>query len=274
MAGNSAFELVNDQGWQAGLRNLLRAEMASWWKTRTWWVQSLIWICVIDLILVAVISSSGGSADEPAMSLQELIMLYGIFGGMFTSIGVVIHMQGAIVGEKISGTAAWVLSKPVSRPAFVLSKLLGNAMGVATTAVIIPGTAAYLIITRLNGVDLSLLNFIGGMGVLCLFAFYWLALTLMLGAFFNSRGSVIGISLALILGQQFIQGLAANISPALLNYLPYELAIPAQGDSATSIVGHVILGSSPATWAPVYSSMIAIALFVWLGIWKFSREEL
>jgi len=273
MAGNSAFELVNDQGWQAGLRNLLRAEMASWWKTRTWWVQSLIWVCVIDLILVAVITS-GGSSDESAMSLQELIMLYGIFGGMFTSIGVVIHMQGAIVGEKISGTAAWVLSKPVARPAFVLSKLLGNAFGVAATAVAIPGIAAYLIITTLTGADLSLVNFISGMGILCLFAFYWLSLTLMLGAFFNSRGPVIGISLALILGQQFIQGLAANISPAFINYLPYELAIPAQGESATSIVGHVIMGTSPATLAPVYSSIIAIVVFVWLGIWKFSREEL
>lgn len=273
MAGNSAFELANEEGWQAGLRNLLRAEMAGWWKTRTWWVQSLIWICVIDLLLITIISSAG-AGDEPAMPLLELISLYGIFGGMFTSIGVVIHMQGAIVGEKISGTAAWVLSKPVARPAFVLSKLLGNAIGIGMTAVIIPGIGAYLIFTLLKGEDLQLLNFIGGMGVLCLFAFYWMSLTLMLGAFFSSRGPVIGISLALILGQQFIQAIAANISPALVNYLPYELAIPLGGGSATSIVGHVILGTTPASWAPVYSSVIAIAIFVGLGIWRFRKEEL
>lgn len=273
MAGNSAFELVNDQGWRAGLRNLLRAEMAGWWKTRTWWVQSLIWFCVIDLILVAVISA-GNAPGEPAVPIQELILLYGIFGGMFTSVGVVIHMQGAIVGEKISGTAAWVLSKPVARPAFVLSKLLGNAIGVAMTAVIIPGTAAYLLFTLLKGADLQPLNFIGGMGVLCLFAFYWMSLTLMLGAFFNSRGPVIGISLALILGQQFIQAIVSYISPTLINYLPYDLAIPPQGESAMSIVGHVVLGTSPATWAPVYSSVIAIVIFTWLGIRRFSREEL
>ena len=273
MAGNSAFELVNEQGWQAGLRNLLRAEMASWWKTRTWWVQSLIWVSVIDLLLITIVSASG-SGDEPVMPLQELIMIYGIFGGMFTSIGVIIHMQGALVGEKISGTAAWVLSKPVARPAFVLSKLLGNAFGIAITTVVIPGIGAYLIFTLLKGADLKLMNFIGGMGILCLFAFYWMSLTLMLGAFFNSRGPVIGIQLALNLGQQFIQGLFANISPALINYLPYQLAIPLGGESAMSIVGHVILGTTPASWAPVYSSVIAIAIFVWLGIWRFSREEL
>lgn len=273
MAGNSAFELVNERNWQAGLRNLLRAEMASWWKTRTWWVQSLIWVSVIDLMLITIISA-GGAAGEPVMPLQELITIYGVFGGMFTSIGVVIHMQGAIVGEKISGTAAWVLSKPVARPAFVLSKLLGNAFGVAITTVVFPGIGAYLIFTIFTGADLQVLNFIGGMGLLCLFAFYWMSLTLMFGAFFNARGPVIGIPLALILGQQFIQGLVANISPALIHYLPYELALPLQGDAAVSIVGHVILGTSPATWTPVYSSVIAIAIFVWLGIWRFRKEEL
>jgi len=273
MAGNSAFQLANEDGWQAGLRNLLRAEMASWWKTRTWWVQSLIWVCVIDLLLITVVSA-GGSADEPSMSILELISLYGIFGGMFTSVGVVIHMQGALVGEKISGTAAWVMSKPVARPAFVLSKLLGNAFGIAMTAIIIPGIGAYLVFTLLKGDDLNILNFIGGLGILCLFAFYWMSLTLMLGAFFNSRGPVIGISLALILGMQFIQAIVAYISPNLIHYLPYELAIPPQGDSAAAIVGNVILGTTPATWAPVYSSIIAIVIFVWLGIWRFRKEEL
>jgi len=273
MAGNSTFQLVNEKGWQAGLQNLLRAEMASWWKTRTWWVQSLIWVCVIDLLLITIVSA-GGSADEPSMSILELISLYGIFGGMFTSVGVVIHMQGALVGEKISGTAAWVMSKPVARPAFVFSKLLGNALGIAMTSVIIPGIGAYLIFTQLKGEDLQLINFLGGRGILCLFAFYWMSLTLMLGAFFNSRGPVIGISLALILGMQFIQAIVAYISPALIHFLPYELAIPPQGDAAAAIVGHVILGTTSSTWMPVYSSVIAIAIFIWLGIWRFSKEEL
>jgi len=272
MSGNSAFELVNEEGWQAGLKNLVRAELARWWKTRTWWVQTLIWIGIVDLLLVTIISTEGGP-DSPVMPLQELVLIYGVFGGMFTSVGVVIQMQGAIVGEKISGTAAWLLSKPVARPAFVLSKLLGNALGLAITAILIPGLFAYLIITIGKGVSLPIPNFIGGMGILCLFAFYWLSLTLMLGTFFNTRGPVIGIPLGLILGQQFVQGLVANISPSLINYLPYELAIPLQGEAASSIAGHVILGTQPLTWAPVYSSVIAIVIFVLVGIWRFRREE-
>jgi len=166
------------------------------------------------------------------------------------------------------------MSKPVARPAFVLSKLLGNAFGIAMTAVIIPGIGAYLIFTFLKGEELRILNFIGGMGILCLFAFYWMSLTLMLGAFFNSRGPVIGIPLGLLLGQQFIQGIVAKLSPALLHYLPYEMSLPLQGESAVSIVGHVILGTTPPTWMPVYSSIIAIVIFIWLGIWRFRKEEL
>jgi ABC-2 type transport system permease protein len=272
MSGNSAFKLINQQGWQAGLKNMLRAEFYSWWKTRTWWVQSLIWIGIVDLILFMVISATN-TADEQAMPVADLVMMYGIFGGMFVSVGVVITMQGAIVGEKISGTAAWVLSKPISRSAFILAKLLANAFGVAITAILVPGIIAYLIITMGTGESLSFPDFLGGVGILCLFAFYWLAFTLMLGAFFNNRGPVIGIPLALILGQQFILGLLMSISATLVNLFPFLLVMPPQEASAGSVVGHVILGTQPPSWVPVYSSMLAIVLFVVIGIWRFRREE-
>ncbi|MCJ7701618.1 MAG: ABC transporter permease [Anaerolineales bacterium] len=272
MTGNSAFELVDEQGWRAGLKNMLRAEFNRWWKTRTWWVQSLVWIGVVDLILITVISAAN-AADELVMPIQELVMLYGVFGGMFTAVGVVISMQGAIVGEKISGTAAWVLSKPISRHAFVLAKLLANAFGVVITAMLIPGLGAYLIITLGTGESLSLLNFMGGMGILYLFVFYWLAFTLMLGAFFNARGPVIGIPLAFILGQQFILGVIMSISPKMADFFPFSLVMPPQETMMNSVVGHVIMGTPPPSWMPVYSSAIAIILFVVIGIWRFRREE-
>ncbi len=225
MSGNSAFELVDQMGWQAGLKNMLRAELKRWWKTRTWWVQSIIWISAVD-ILLATILFSGSAAGEATIPVRELVTLYGVFGGLFTTVGVVIMMQGVIVGEKISGTAAWIFSKPISTSAFVLAKLVANAVGVAVTAMILPGIGAYLIISIGTGEHLPILNFISGVGVLYLFSFYWLALTLMLGTFFNSRGPVIGIPLALILGQQFFIGLAMSISPKIINFLPFSLVIP------------------------------------------------
>ena len=272
MSGNSAFELVNNLGWQAGLKNMLRAEFKRWWKTRTWWIQSIIWISIVDLLL-ATILFAGNATDELAMPVRELILLYGVFGGLFTTIGVVIMMQGTIVGEKISGTAAWVFSKPVSTPAFLLSKLVANAFGVAVTAMILPGIGAYLIISIGTGEYLPILEFIAGVGILYLFSFYWLALTLMLGTFFNSRGPVIGIPLALILGQQFILGLIMNISPEIINFLPYPLVMPSQDELGSSVVGDVIMGTSPSSWLPVISSIIAILIFIMVSIWRFRKEE-
>ena len=69
---------------------------------------------------------------------------------MFPAIAVIIIMKDTLVGEKQSGTAAWVLSKPVSRPAFILSKLAANSIGVLATIVILPGVVAF-ILYRLRG---------------------------------------------------------------------------------------------------------------------------
>jgi ABC-2 type transport system permease protein len=273
MSGNSVFIIIDQDGWRTGLGNMLRAELKSWWSTNTWWIQCLIWVGVVGGILAMVLFASQ-SSGQVGLPLQELTLLYGIFGGMFTTVGVVILMQGAVVGEKISGTAAWVLSKPISRSAFILAKLVANAIGVAITAFVVPGIVVYMILTLGGGYNLSISNFIGGLGILFLFAFYWLAFTLMLGAFFNSRGPVIGIPLALILGQQFILGLIVKFVPILVDYLPYIMVMPPQTERGSSIVGQVILGSSPDSWTPVFSAIPSILLFVLIGIWRFSREEL
>jgi ABC-type Na+ efflux pump permease subunit len=42
--------------------------------------------------------------------------------GWMAAFGVIILTQSDIVEEKLSGTAEWVLSSPLSRSAFILSK--------------------------------------------------------------------------------------------------------------------------------------------------------
>ena len=78
MAGNNAFELVKEPDWRAGLKNLLRVEMRRWWKTRTWWIQILVWVGMVDFILLMVVTSKP-PAGQPETKIQELIMLYSIF---------------------------------------------------------------------------------------------------------------------------------------------------------------------------------------------------
>ena len=73
-------------------------------------------------------------------------MISFIFTGLFPAVGVVIIMQDTIVGEKREGTASWVLSKPLTRLAFVLSKVIANSVGVMVTMIIVPFCISFTII--------------------------------------------------------------------------------------------------------------------------------
>ena len=59
-------------------------------------------------------------------------------GATAIGIGVIVTVQGAIVGEKELGTAAWVISKPVSRASFIVAKLVGHGVGFLVTALVVP----------------------------------------------------------------------------------------------------------------------------------------
>lgn len=263
MAGNSAFEMVQERGWQGGLRNLLRSEFGRWWKTRLWWTQGLMWAVILNFILGAVIWNPGA---EDVLSAPTF---YSLFAGLFPSIAVVIIMQDVLVGEKESGTAAWVLSKPVSRPAFILAKLAAHLVGVLVTIVIFPGVVAYVQISLAGQQWLNPLDFAAGLGVLWVYMLYYLTLTLMLGTFFNHRAPVIGIPLGLSFGQQMIFG----ILPVLVNVLPWTLAVPLNGSADNSIAAALMLGQTPANMIPFYAALVCIVIFIALSLWRFEREE-
>ncbi len=262
MAGNEAFVMAYRRGWRGGLRNMLRAELGKWFRTNMWWVQSLIWIAVINGILAGILWSGEG------MDANEATALFSVFMGLFPAIAIIIIMQDAIVGEKESGTAAWVLSKPVSRSAFVLSKLFANLLGVLVSMVLLPSLAAYIQLSFASGELPDPVKFLEGLSVVYLNLVFYLTLTLMLGAFFNHRGPVIGIPLALAFGQQMILGLL----PFLAEVLPWTLVVPF-GQVELPIAAAVMQGATPHSMNPLYSALIWVVLFVVLSLWRFEKEE-
>ena len=262
MAGNEAFVKAYTRGWRGGLRNMQRAELGKWFRTNTWWVQSLLWIGIINGILAGILL--GGES----MGANESAAFFSLFMGLFPSIAIIIIMQDAIVGEKESGTAAWVLSKPVSRTAFVLSKLVANLLGVLVTMVLLPSIVAYILIWYASGEWIAPLNFLLGLGVIYLNLVFYLTLTLMLGTFFKHRGPVIGIPLALAFGQQMIFG----ILPFLLDVLPWTLVVP-YGNIEIPMAAAVIRGAVPHSMNPFYATLIFVVLFIALSFWRFEREE-
>jgi len=262
--GNSAMILETGVGWTRGLKNALRAEFARWFRTRMWWIQILIWAAVVNGISLIVILSS------PAAVREEGAMFFNIFLGIAGPIGVSIIMQDVLAGERHAGTAAWVLSKPVSRAAFVVSKLVANAVGVAVTMVLAQGVIGYLIMTFLAHLELSLAGFAAALGAHLVNLLFYLTVTLMLGAIFEARAAVIGIPLAFIFFQQWLPGLWAPLAKVI----PYTLAVPLGNDNASSIAIALMTGLQPQTYLPLISALVASVLFVAVALWAFQRQEL
>src|SRR5690606_26127170 len=159
--------VVDEQGWRRGFANILRYEHSKWWRTRRWWINILIWLVLVNGIVLASLSATQeavpGRPTTPVEAvILEGVMIFAVTTGVFASIGAVIVMQGAIIDEKKSGTAAWIMSKPASRTAFIVAKLLANSIALLIIILGIQGAVAYLQFYQYTGSPLPLGPFLGG----------------------------------------------------------------------------------------------------------------
>jgi ABC-type multidrug transport system permease subunit len=115
--------------------------MLAWWGTRKWLVHLLIWIAIINGFAGLIAWAEGQDGEAAGEVYSEAVQVFFIIGGITAALGVVSTTQGAIVGEKQLGTAAWLMSKPVSRSAFVLAKLLAHASAFVVLAIALPAMA-------------------------------------------------------------------------------------------------------------------------------------
>jgi ABC-2 type transport system permease protein len=264
MLNNNTLQTVTGQGWSRGFANLFRQENKKWWGTQRWWIQSLIWLVIMNGILALTLFDGGGGSAGVIGKGVELIVA---FAHIFATIGVIILAQGMIVGEKQSGTAAWVLSKPVSRVSFVLSKGVATLIAVWVIMIILQGVAAYLQISLAAGRFFPPQNFLLGMAVAALHLLFYLSMTLMLGTIFNSRGAVIGIAIGILFGFQILSNLFARYTPWLLEILPITL-IETVTEVASGAEPLATLNFNPVIAMPIWS-----AIFMTVALWYFSREE-
>ncbi len=255
MGQNSVFTIRNVKGWSSGLANLLWAELKRW-ETKEWYFIAALWTGIIGLCVMQFI----GEGD-----VTVGLVFLGFFGSMFPMINVIITLQDEVVGPRETGTLAWLLSKPVSRTSYILSKLLSNSLGVLVTMVLAPGFAVYLEYIVFRGILIPIGPFLAGLGILFLNLFFYLSLTLMLGTFFEERGAVIGIPLALGLGYTLIQ------SVPVINILhPMGMFFPTIEEP---LFVSVILGKPITNIIPLVATVVFCIVFVTLALWKFNHEE-
>lgn len=271
MASGNNLVAVQETGWRLGLSNLLDKENRGWWKTRRWVVQAVIWSLVINGIAAASLFS-GPEPGAPALSLDERVFqtltLFTLLAGLIPAIAVIIQGQDSVIGEKQTGTAAWILSKPVSRPAYILSKLAASSLGALVTMTLVPSVVFYLMMALAAHTSLPVLPFLASVAMIFLSQFFYIALTLMLGTLFARRGPVIGIGLVVALGFQFILGLIAAIYPVT----PWALVFPLS-ETQPSIALALITSQPLPSPLTIPFNLLWVALMVSVAVWRFGREE-
>jgi ABC-2 type transport system permease protein len=259
--GRLAMVPVTATGWRLGFANLLRKELGVWFGTSLWWVHTLIWLFMLDFTTAMTIRGTGGRPRGELLS--EATLAFFQVGAAAIPIGIVLTLMGAIVREKDLGTAAWVLSKPVSRTAFILGKFVAHLIGFLTTAVLIPA-AVFLVMTRLmlsEWIDPA--RFAIGLGVMCLSLLFYIALTLALGTLARSQGLVAGVGITFILLGQVFKGMLPE--PVVI-LTPWPI-----GDAAASFASNEQPGfGSTVLLAAVTVEVLVLAA---VALWRFAREE-
>ena len=263
---SNQFQIVKEKGWRRGLGNLLRGEYSAWFKSSRWWKHLLMWFAIINVMMIIMIIASAKEDGEG----PPLLFMYGIFGGMFVAIGVMIVMQRVLVGEKHAGTAAWVLSKPVTRTAFVVSRLTVNSIAILLTSVIVPGVILYITLGLFS--DLGWLSPFGLLGALLMFSFftfYWIALVLMMGTLSDSAAVVIAVPMALF----FIFWMGTDMLPGLIYISPLLLAFTPDPNRMSTLSVSFLTGAPVFSWLPLISTVVFSVIFITVAIWRFNRQE-
>jgi ABC-2 type transport system permease protein len=278
MASNSILQPVTSRGWRAGFGNVFRKENRDWWGTRTWLAQAIIWTAILIGIVAMVLFAP--MEEEPAGGKAVLaLMVFFMFAGIALPIGVIIMGQEEVLDEKRSGTAAWILSKPVSRSAFILAKVIADAISILLIMVLLEGVLAYALIAAVTGQVLPVLPYLSALGVLYLDVMFYFLLSLMFSAAFDSRGAAIGIPMAILFGWQIIVGLA----PWTLQVTPWTFTNSVSGGTlpislaATLAQGQTVpmlpVPGQVFSLLPIPATIVWCLLFVVVALWGFNRDE-
>jgi ABC-type transport system involved in multi-copper enzyme maturation permease subunit len=271
MSSGKTLQLVVEHGWRSGFANLLRKENSLWWGTRKWWVQILVWLVISNGIIAFILwgiplFDPSAETNLDTAGINELIKVFLQLEAFFTPFGVMVLSQGLIVNEKKFGTAAWVLSNPVSRNSIIYSKLISHGWAMFIILVMVQSLVIYLQLALKAGSFFNPMSFICATGVICLFLLFFLTLALLLGTLFNSTGPVVGIPIALLIGMSILPQILGGLAPWLFLILPGSLS------DLTIVIG---TGQSlPAYWfCPLVSTGVLIVIFIVLAVVRLGREE-
>ena len=251
-----------------GLSTLLRKELLEQWRTVRLPVVATVFLLVgLSSPLVArftpeILKAVGGDQFQiilptptAADAYDQLAKNLGQFGALIA----VLLAMGSVATEKERGTAALILTKPVSRSAFLVAKVVAIAatLGIST-AIAAAGAWFY---TFVLFEPLPVAGFVAATILQWLALVAYAAITFLGSTLTRSSLAAAGLGVAAFIGLGLL-----GIVPAIGRYLPTGLGAPAR-DLALGQSGVDVLG-------PTIASIVLIGALVVLAWLAFRRQEL
>lgn len=261
--------ISKENGWNVGFLNMLKKENAVWWKTRKWIVHGITWTIIItggvSFILYFFTRQAGVVIPDPLtgykMGSAALETFFNVVG--FSSvIGVIILTHDLIIGERETGTMEWVLSKPLSRSAFVLSKIMASIIWITLVMILLQG-ALFLLVVHLFKGEVELLYFFKGLAVVWLICIFYISMLIFLGTQTTSRGVVLGLSFLFFL----IGGAAPIYFRESIYLMPWELPKVAFAVSMRAPWSGMLI-------SPIVMTIFWSILFTVGALWRIERLDI
>ena len=269
-------------GQLTGFNNLFAREGRKWWGTRRWWMQSIIWLAILNgfvlfglRIMPGIIEESAAEMEQAAQSGAEVItaeefqqdvpnMMFGL-ATFLLPVGVIILVQSQVYTEKRSGVAAWIMSKPVARSAYLLAKLIVDAVGILLVMIVLQMIPAYLLLTSV--IEVNTVDFLAAVGMLVLLLLFYQSFTLMMSVLGSSTEIVMGVSLGVLLGGMVLKDPLTRLLDDLIFLTPWTLP------DAISLT----LSDQPLP-NTMQMTLVAVPVLtlICMGVmfWQFRRQEL
>jgi ABC-2 type transport system permease protein len=249
--------------WLRGFYPIYQKELLRWFGNKRWVSKLVFWIGMSAL--PAIVLTSSGGKELSIVRGTTLLTSFLWLGTAPMLIGTIVLTQGTIIEEKLTQTLLWVCSKPLSRPAFIFGKFAAHAVFIGLIMLGIPAVVTYVAalmiglppITFLFGYLISLLMIYS----LLLFI---LALTLMLGTFFNNIGMVTASVISAYIG-----GASLNANQYLRQFELYSFAT-LQRHAVETVAGRL----SVAGWIAMGVTFLLTVVFLLVASWQMERHEL
>lgn len=250
--------------WTAGFGNVFARESRRWWTTPRWWVQTLLWTAVLNGLLLAFLwIADQAAATGQAVGVRAVWAQYLPVAVLLSTVGVVVLTQGVMLDERRAGTLEWVLTKPVSRTAFVLAKLAAHGLATLVAVLVVPWSGLYALLSVQATGSWSIARFLATAGLVGLLLAFTVALTVLLGTTTSGRGVVVGVPIAAVMLYDGVHVLARDVAGQLP--FPWE---------TTTIAVQLAAGASQVSMIPVVATALWTAVVIAVACWRFEHEQL